>query len=50
LKAAFISDFRYASISDEKTTRVFDAPGGFVTLLTTLGVKRVEDADSVRIS
>jgi elongator complex protein 2 len=36
--AAFISPFRFASSGDEKVTRVFDAPGGFVESLQALGV------------
>lgn len=36
--AAFISPYRFASTGDEKVTRVFDAPGGFVESLQSLGV------------
>lgn len=36
--AAFISPYRFASTGDEKVTRVFDAPGGFVDSLQSLGV------------
>lgn len=37
--AKFLSDLRVASIADEKVTRIFDAPGAFVSLLETLGVR-----------
>ncbi|WVR05373.1 hypothetical protein IAU60_002387 [Kwoniella sp. DSM 27419] len=35
---AFISPLRFVSSADEKVTRVFDAPEGFVESLRTLGV------------
>lgn len=36
--ATWLSDYRLASGADEKVTRVFDAPGGFVESLGSLGV------------
>jgi elongator complex protein 2 len=45
--AAFISPFRFASSGDEKVTRVFDAPGGFVESLQALGVSN--DAQDVSL-
>jgi elongator complex protein 2 len=36
--AAFISPYRFASTGDEKVTRIFDAPAGFVESLESLGV------------
>jgi len=45
--AAFIAPFRFASTGDEKVTRVFDAPGGFVESLQALGVSTsVQDSSS----
>lgn len=35
---AWISPLRFASAADEKVARVFDAPGGFVESLASLGV------------
>ncbi|KAG8850535.1 hypothetical protein FRB91_008987 [Serendipita sp. 411] len=43
IQAAFLSDLRFASISDEKVTRVFDAPGAFVQLTNGLGIRVDED-------
>jgi elongator complex protein 2 len=45
--AAFLSPFRFASTADEKVTRVFDAPQGFVESLPALGVSSVDDSDLV---
>lgn len=45
--AAFISPYRFASTGDEKVTRVFDAPGGFVESLQSLGVSS-SSLDAVR--
>lgn len=36
--AAFISPLQFVSGADEKVTRVFDAPSGFVESLEGLGV------------
>ena len=45
--AAFIAPFRFASTGDEKVTRVFDAPGGFVESLQALGVSTsMQDSSS----
>lgn len=44
--AAFISPYRFASTGDEKVTRVFDAPGGYVESLHSLGVS-TDSQDSV---
>lgn len=44
--AAFISPYRFASTGDEKVTRAFDAPGGFVESLHSLGVS-AQSQDSV---
>jgi elongator complex protein 2 len=48
--AAWLSGLRFASGADEKVTRVFDAPAGFVESLGTLGVasSRTEEVDAVR--
>ena len=35
---AWVSPLRFASAADEKVARVFDAPGGFVESLASLGV------------
>ncbi|KAG8808850.1 hypothetical protein FRC17_003746 [Serendipita sp. 399] len=43
IQAAFLSDLRFASISDEKVTRVFDAPGAFVQLTSTLNIRQGSD-------
>ncbi|ORY28327.1 elongator protein [Naematelia encephala] len=37
--AVFLSPLRFASGADEKVTRVFDAPAGFVSSLSSLGVQ-----------
>ncbi|KAK4684880.1 elongator complex protein 2, partial [Tremellales sp. Uapishka_1] len=42
---AFIDSLRFASSADEKVTRVFDAPGGFVESLTSLGVESSSEVD-----
>lgn len=48
--ATFLSPFRFASTADEKLTRVFDAPQGFVESLPLLGVTREdEEVDLVRL-
>jgi elongator complex protein 2 len=45
---AWITPLRFASAADEKVARVFDAPGGFVESLASLGVMGDEVvADSV---
>lgn len=44
VRAVFLSDLRLASISDEKVTRVFDAPGSFLRLVQNLGIK-MDDGD-----
>lgn len=46
IKAIFLSDLRMASISDEKVTRVFDAPRAFVHLAHNLGI-RTEDENAL---
>lgn len=38
VSAAWISPLRFVSGGDEKVVRVFDAPGGFVESLASLGV------------
>lgn len=44
---AFINRLRFISGADEKVTRVFDAPAGFVETLQSLGIsKGGEDAVS----
>ncbi|KAG8806214.1 hypothetical protein FRC17_005125, partial [Serendipita sp. 399] len=43
IQAAFLSDLRFASISDEKVTRVFDAPGAFVQLTSALNIRQGSD-------
>lgn len=50
--AAFIDPLRFVSSADEKVTRVFDAPSGFVDSLASLGVEgrgREGAVDSVSI-
>ena len=45
---AWISPLRFASAGDEKVARVFDAPGGYVESLASLGVVSGDvTADSV---
>ncbi|ODN98383.1 elongator complex protein 2 [Cryptococcus wingfieldii CBS 7118] len=46
--ATFISPFRFASTADEKVTRVFDAPEGFVESLRTLGVSKRKRDEELR--
>jgi hypothetical protein len=48
--AAWLSGLRFASGADEKVTRVFDAPAGFVESLGTLGVasSKTDEVDAVR--
>jgi elongator complex protein 2 len=48
--ATWLSGLRFASGADEKVTRVFDAPAGFVESLDTLGVasSRTDEVDAVR--
>ncbi|PVF97247.1 WD40 repeat-like protein, partial [Serendipita vermifera] len=43
LQAVFLSDLRFASISDEKVTRIFDAPGSFMQLTAGLGIRKEDD-------
>ena len=38
LNVVFIDSLKFASISDEKVMRIFDAPRGFVELSERLGV------------
>ena len=47
-RCVFISPLRFISTADEKVARVFDAPGGFVESLGSLGI--VEDVgDTVNL-
>jgi hypothetical protein len=46
--AAWLSPYRFASGADEKVTRVFDAPGGFVESLSSLGAREMGGEDAVR--
>ena len=39
--AVWLSPWTFASIADEKIVRVFEAPGGFVETVKTLGVHGV---------
>ncbi|KAG7097028.1 hypothetical protein E1B28_004421 [Marasmius oreades] len=48
LGVAFLDDLKFASISDEKVTRIFEAPQRFVTLLETLKVSTFEEKASDR--
>jgi elongator complex protein 2 len=47
--AAWLSPYRFASGADEKVTRVFDAPGGFVESLVSLGVRELVGEDIVSL-
>lgn len=42
--AAFLSPLRFISAADEKLLRVFDAPGGFVQSLSSLGVLDTQES------
>ncbi|CCA67278.1 related to ELP2-29 kDa subunit of elongator and elongating RNA polymerase II holoenzyme [Serendipita indica DSM 11827] len=48
IQACFLSDLRFASISDEKVARVFDAPGAFVRLASVLGLRSTDEDVSAR--
>jgi hypothetical protein len=41
----FISPLRFASIADEKVTRIFDAPRNFVAMVNSLGIIKVPLVD-----
>ena len=50
IDAKFLSDLRFASISDEKVARVFDAPGVFVSLLNTLEIRSDKEDTAVMVA
>lgn len=47
--AAWLGRYRFASGADEKVTRVFDAPQGFVGSLSGLGVVAAADQEQEQV-
>lgn len=47
LGVTFVDALRFVSIADEKVTRVFDAPVGFINVIEGLGVEKFT-SDEVR--
>ncbi len=48
--ASWIGPLRFVSGADEKVVRIFDAPGGFVESLSSLGVTRPEQRHNDTVS